>query len=66
MKKNLNVVRYPWDKWLAKSRLRLVRGRHFQCMPHSMSVQVRNAAANRRLRVSVQIQEDILIVTVER
>ncbi len=54
----------PWDKWLKRKRFRLVRGRHYNCMPHSMGVQVRTAAANRGLRVSVLINEDTLLVEV--
>jgi len=58
-------VRYPWDQWFATTRKqrRLVRGKHFHCQPHSMSIQVRAAAALRGLRVSVYIEEQTLIVT---
>lgn len=62
--KKIKPIRYPWDKWLSKRSLRLVRGRHYNCMPHSMGVQVRNAAAMRGIHVSVKIAEDILIITV--
>ena len=64
MTKKAKVVRYPWDRWLSKSRLRLVRGKHFDCMPHSMGVQIRAAAAQHGAHVSIRIQEDVLLVTI--
>lgn len=58
------MKKYTWDKWFARKKFRLVRGKHFDCMPHSMGVQVRMAASNRGLRVSVQIDEERLTVSV--
>jgi len=55
-------VRHPWDKWLKRKKLILIRGRDFRCQPHSMSVMVRNAAYARGIRVSVRIDEDTLTV----
>lgn len=55
-------VRYPWNKWFRRRKFTLVRGKHFHCQPHSMSVQVRNAAAARDLWSSVLIEEDTLTV----
>lgn len=55
---------YPWSKWFGRKRFQLVRGKHYHCQPHSMSVQVRNAAANRGLWVSVRIREGLLTVEV--
>jgi hypothetical protein len=56
--------RYPWDRWFSKSKLRLVRGKHFYCQPHSMGVQLRVAAMHRGVAVSIRIQEDVLLVTI--
>lgn len=55
---------YPWGRWFAKSRIRLVRGKHFDCMPHSMAVQIRTAAPNYGVSVSIKIKEDVLLVTI--
>lgn len=51
-------AKYPWDKWLAYKRSYwLCRGEHFDCMLHSMGVQIRNAATARSMRVRVVIDE---------
>lgn len=61
------ATRYPWGKWLKrrKRRLHLVWHKDFACMPHSMSVQIRNAAIQRGFRVSVQIESNGTLI-VER
>jgi hypothetical protein len=59
------MVRYPWDRWLQKKQVTLHKGRDFRCMPHSMGVQVRTAAARRGKHVSVFIQGTTLVVKVE-
>lgn len=46
---------YPWDKWFKKKRFKLKKGKDFNCAPHSMSVQVRNAAKKRGKKVSIYI-----------
>ncbi len=56
-------ARHPWDKWFKKRKFRLVRGPDFQGMPHAMSVQVRSAALDRDIQVSVTIEGDTLTVT---
>lgn len=56
-------ARHPWDKWFKKRKFRLTRGVHFDGMPHAMSVQVRSAARDRDIRVSVTINGDTLTVT---
>lgn len=62
--KKKKPVRYPWDEWLAYKRpYRLKRGKDFRCMTHSMSVQIRNAAIARGMRVSVEIKGQYLWVT---
>lgn len=45
---------YPWDDWFSRSKFRVVEGRDFKCMPHSMMVQIRNAASSRGKSVSVR------------
>ena len=54
---------YPWNVWFKRRVFRLVKGDHFNCAPHSMSVQVRGAARKRGIRVSVFIEGSVLIVT---
>ena len=58
MKQKSNIVHYPWEKWFAKNRFILFRGKQYNCQPHSMGVQIRNAAAKRNLSVSVYIDGD--------
>lgn len=63
--KNLN--RHPWDKWFRKNKFKLKKGVHFTCMPHSMSVQVRNAAHLRGIKVRVLFDDaETLVVHVVR
>ena len=47
--------RHPWDRWFKKDQFTLAQGRDFDCMVHSMGVQVRSAAAARDLEVRVLI-----------
>lgn len=56
-------VRHPWDKWFKKIRgkgkkLLLKRGKDYDCMTHSMSIQLRNAAKQRGIRISCQTREE--------
>lgn len=66
MKKKKKLPRYPWDKWFKKNKLVLVRGKHYECQPHSMGVQVRDAATKRDLEVSVEIDEGTITATIYR
>ena len=54
--------RYPWEVWFSKKKVRLIRGRDYHCMSHSMSVQIRAAAPNFQKAVSVEIDEEGLTV----
>ena len=59
--------KYPWEVWFARKEVfRLKRHVDFDAAPHSMSVQIRQAAANRGKRVSVLIENDVLLVRVIR
>lgn len=50
-------IRYPWEEWLRSGRkVRLTRGKDFWCMPHSMAVQIRNAAYKHKKKVRVRIE----------
>lgn len=44
---------YPWDDWIARDRVRLRRGVHYDCMSHCMAIQVRQAARARGRRASI-------------
>jgi hypothetical protein len=58
-------VRYPWDTWLARvGTFRLRRNEDFDCATHGMAIQIRTAAWNRKMRVSVLTEGDTLIVRV--
>jgi len=56
--------KYPWEQWFARKRLRLVKGQQYDCQPHSMAQQVRNAAYDYGVRVSIQIIGDVVLVTI--
>ena len=63
----MSKSRYPWGRWLKRKRLVLVKGRDFDCQPHSMAQQVRNAAARANIpssKLSVFIDGEK--VTVQR
>lgn len=55
-------VRYDWGRWFKRKRFLLVRGIHYECLPHGMAQQVRNAAAERGLRVSIRFVDSTLVV----
>lgn len=57
---------YPWDTWLAFSRLALVRGQDYHCTTKAMVAQLRGAAAARGVSVSVRSSKTVLHVTVRR
>ncbi len=56
---------YQWDEWFSQPNFTLERGRHFTCQPHAMMIMTRNQARTRRVRVSVKIAEQVLIVTLK-
>lgn len=55
-------VRHPWDEWFKKAKTRkgltLIKGKDFEGMSHSMSVQIRRAAIERKLQASVLILDE--------
>lgn len=66
MKRKRKLTRYPWDNWFKKAKLVLVRHKDYECQPHSMSVQVRDAAAKRGFQASVEIDEGTITATIYR
>jgi hypothetical protein len=58
--------KYPWDYWLnIDYTFILEKGKDFDSALHSMSMQIRQAARNRKKSVSVHIVENTLVVTVK-
>lgn len=58
---------YDWGDWFAHRRFTLHKGMDYDCSQSSISQQVRNAASERGLRVSVIEGEDsVTVVVVER
>ena len=53
---------YPWVKWLARKKLTLVRGKDYQCQPHSMGQQFRNEALKAQLVFSIHIDGGTLTI----
>lgn len=56
--------RYPWRRWFRKGGFTLVRHHDYNGMSHSMSQQVRNAAAKWGVKVSISVSSDSIAVTV--
>lgn len=56
--------RHPWDKWFGYRQFTLRKGRQYTCQSYSMAQQVRNAAAERDVKVSIRILNDRITVTV--
>lgn len=57
---------HPWPRWfeaLEKKSLVLLRGKDFSCQPHSLAMQIRQRAAQRKLKCSIRINEGELIVS---
>lgn len=44
---------YDWDAWLAKDRFVLRRGKDYSCPTSSIIQQLRQAASNRKVQLSV-------------
>lgn len=64
-KKKAKQRRYPWDKWFAKKKFTLKRGREFDCMTHCMGVMARRAASVRDVTISIHHKgEDTLWIEV--
>ncbi len=59
-------MKYDWDKLFKRKKFTIVRGRDFHCQMHSMAQQVRNAAVAREKHVSVNINEDVITVTIRK
>jgi hypothetical protein len=59
-------IRYPWPKWLTpEKRSLLKKGRDYDCQPHSMAQQIRNAAAKRDVVVSIHIDGEVISISCE-
>lgn len=56
--------RHPWDKWFGYRQFVLKKGRQYTCQSYTMAQQVRNAAAERDMKVSIRILHDRITVTV--
>jgi hypothetical protein len=55
--------RYPWDQWFRRRKFILRRGVDYLCQPYTMMILIRMKAAQRGMKVSVNIREDELTVT---
>lgn len=53
---------YNWKKWLKSKRFTLKKGKDFNCLPHSLAQQCRNAAYRYGYKVSINIYEDSIEV----
>ena len=55
------LPKYPWDRWFRRKRFTLVKNKDYDCMTHSMAIQVRQAAWKREIQVSVRIPKSTRI-----
>lgn len=63
------MAKYPWNKWLeraAEKKLKLSRGKHYDCLSYVMAQNIRNYLCRhpeyRKLRASIKIEADYLTV----
>lgn len=54
---------YPWENWFKKKKFILRRGKHYNCLTHSIAQQCRNAAFRYGYRVSIKVGEDMIEVS---
>lgn len=55
---------YPWEMWLRREPLILIRGRDYLCTPEVMRQQIRNAASRYSVTVNTSIEGDTIKVDV--
>ena len=48
--------KYPWERWFSKDKFKIYWGKDFDCMPHSMTVQIRTMATEYGKSVSIQTE----------
>lgn len=62
----MKIRRYPWDRWFAQGKFKLVRGRHYDIKSYGMAGNARNAARDRGYRLHIEIAEDekSMVITV--
>lgn len=57
---------YPWERWFGNKRLRLLKGKHFECSIHGMAQQIRNAARKLGYKVSLRIDDTGIVIRSEQ
>ncbi len=62
--KTIKVFRYPFDRWLSKPTIILLRGEDYEIDSFKMAQQVRNAANDKGLEVSIKTRKHAVSVTV--
>jgi hypothetical protein len=50
--------RYIWDDWFALKRFTLTKGLHYMCSQSSICQQIRDAASDRKISVSISEGRD--------
>jgi hypothetical protein len=53
---------YPWDEWFDGNFWRLIQGEDFDCSIRSMEHQLRKKAVSKGLKVSVNQEDDGVVV----
>lgn len=60
--------KYPWDDWFSEirkgDRCNVHLHQDFDCQIHGMAQQIRNAAAVRKIHVSLKLFDDYIEVTI--
>jgi len=54
-------TKYPWERWLSGKRYKLVRGKHFDCDPYVLVLQLRRKATSLDKRVTAKVDGDEVI-----
>ncbi len=58
-------VRYPWDEWFERGSITLIRGYDYFGPSYGFAGTARNAAAKRGIKLSVEIEESSVTITVK-
>ncbi len=62
--KGQTVQRYPWDTWFQQDTFTLVKKKDFTAAIHGMAQMIRNSASSRGIKVSLNITDKSITVTV--
>lgn len=63
--KKITNSKYNWERWFLLRKLKLEKGKDFDCQTYSMVIQVRQQAAKRNREVHIDVVSDTLLIVIE-